>query len=110
MTNLRLRWGRQVSFIGVRCVVVLRFKRTGRTNSASFRLAAFDKRTSRDGRCIEELGFYLPTTKDPAKQVSFNKDRIEYWLGVGARCSPTVGRLLRKSGIAVSDAQTEAKA
>lgn len=91
-------------------MVVLRFKRTGRRNSPSYRLAAFDKRTSRDGRCIEELGCYLPRSKDPAKQVTFKKDRIEYWLGVGARCSDTVGQLLRKNGIAVPAAGTGAKA
>jgi small subunit ribosomal protein S16 len=81
-------------------VVVLRFKRTGRRHCACYRLAAFDKRTARDGRCIEELGHYLPATKDPAKRVALNKERIEHWLSEGALCSDTVGRLLKAQGIA----------
>jgi len=80
--------------------VTLRFKRTGRRHCSCFRLAALDKRTSRDGKVIEELGFYHPATKDPAKQVSLNKERIEYWLSMGAQPSATVSRLLEKQGIA----------
>ena len=79
--------------------VTLRFKRMGRRNCTCFRLAALDKRTARNGKVIEELGFYLPAMKDPAKQVSLNKERIEYWLSMGATPSDTVSQLLKKQGI-----------
>ena len=48
--------------------VKLRLKRMGRTNHAFFRLNAIDSRSPRDGRVIEELGYYDPRNKDQAKQ------------------------------------------
>ena len=79
--------------------VKLRLKRFGRKNRAFFRLNAVDARTPRDGRVIEELGMYDPIEKDPAKAVKLNRERIEYWLGVGAQPSETVVKLLASNGI-----------
>jgi small subunit ribosomal protein S16 len=81
--------------------VKLRLKRFGRKNRAFFRLNAIDSRTPRDGRVIEELGMYDPIEKDQAKALRLNRERIEYWLGVGAIPSDTVVSLLKKSGIPV---------
>jgi len=50
---------------------------------------------------IEELGLYDPLQKQPDKQISFKRDRIEYWLSVGAQPTKTVASLLEKVGIAV---------
>ncbi len=58
-----------------------------------------DSRSARDGRVIEELGLYDPIAKDPAKQVVLNRERIEYWLKVGAQPSDTVASLIKRSGI-----------
>lgn len=58
-----------------------------------------DKRSARDSRTIEELGFYDPLTTDESKQVVLNRERVEYWLSVGAQPSDTVRRLLEKNGI-----------
>jgi len=58
-----------------------------------------DGRTPRDGRVIEELGWYDPQAKDPEKQVSLKRERIEHWLGVGAQPSDTVRKLLERQGI-----------
>jgi small subunit ribosomal protein S16 len=58
-----------------------------------------DIRSPRDGRVIEELGWYDPEAKDPQKQVSLNRERIEYWLGEGAQPSDTVRNLLKRQGI-----------
>lgn len=81
--------------------VKLRLKRTGRRHLPCYRLNAIDSRAPRDGRVIEELGLYDPLQKQPDKQVSFKRERIEYWLGVGAQPSKTVANLLEKVGIAV---------
>ena len=81
--------------------VKLRLKRFGRRNRASFRLNAIDGRSSRDGRVIEELGFYDPLSKKPDQQLRINRERIEYWLSVGAQPSETVKNLLEKAGVAV---------
>ena len=79
--------------------VKIRLKRFGRRNRASWRVNAIDSRTARDGRVIEELGFYDPVSSDPAKQFSINRERVEFWLGKGAQPSPTVRSLLIKAGI-----------
>ena len=81
--------------------VKLRLKRTGRRNLPCYRLNAIDSRTPRDGRVIEELGTYDPLQKEPEKQISFKRERIEYWLSVGAQPSETVANLLERVGIAV---------
>lgn len=81
--------------------VKLRLKRTGRKNLPCYRLNAIDSRAPRDGRVIEELGLYDPLQKQPDKQISIKRERIEYWLSVGAQPSKTVASLLEKAGIAV---------
>lgn len=81
--------------------VKLRLKRMGRRHRPFYRLNAIDGRAPRDGRAIEELGFYDPVEKDEAKQLRLNRERIEYWLSVGAQPSDTVRSLLKRSGIVV---------
>ena len=78
--------------------VRLRLKRFGRRHHATYRVAAMDARSPRDGRVIEELGWFAPQAKED-KQVSLNPERIQYWLGVGAQPSETVRNLLKKQGI-----------
>src|SRR5580698_9033333 len=79
--------------------VKLRLKRMGRKNQAFFRLNAIDGRSPRDGRVIEELGYYDPRTKDQAKQFVVKLDRCKHWLDVGAIPSETVSSLLKKNGL-----------
>ena len=88
--------------------VRIRLKRTGRRHRPSYRLAAVDGRRARDSRVIEELGFYDPVSASEDRQVSFNRDRIEYWLSVGAQPSDTVRRLLKKEGIGSAGASQQA--
>src|SRR5690348_2464836 len=79
--------------------VKLRLKRMGRSNAAFYRLNAIDSRSPRDGRVIEELGYYDPRNKDQAKQFVAKLDRCRHWLDVGAQPSETVSSLLKKQGI-----------
>ena len=81
--------------------VRLRLKRFGRKHHPTYRLNAIDRRKAASGKVLEELGSYDPMNIDPEKQVSFNRERIEYWLGVGATPSETVQNLLAKNGFAV---------
>jgi small subunit ribosomal protein S16 len=80
--------------------VKLRLKRMGRRHRSFFRLAAMEARNPRDGRVLEELGFYDPENKQEAQQIKLNTERIQYWLSVGAVPSDTVRHLLKKHGIA----------
>lgn len=67
-------------------MVRVRLKRTGTRNAVCFRVVVMDQRSSRDGKAIEELGFYNPRTKEEA----VNVERADYWKSVGAVFSPTV--------------------
>ena len=79
--------------------VKLRLKKFGRRHRSFFRLSVMDTRTPRDGRVIEELGWYDPQAKESDKQISLNRERIEHWLQVGAQPSETVHDLLKRQGI-----------
>lgn len=83
-------------------MVRLRMKRTGRRNRPSYRLTAVDSRSTRDGEVIEELGYYDPANKNPDLQANLKRERVEYWLKVGAQPSDTARDLLRRLGFAVS--------
>ncbi|MHC4947562.1 MAG: 30S ribosomal protein S16 [Planctomycetota bacterium] len=76
-------------------MVVLRLKRMGRTHRPFYRLSAMDKRAPRDGKVIEELGWYDPLATDD-RQIKVNVERVDYWLSVGAQPSRTVASLLRR--------------
>ncbi len=79
--------------------VRIRLKRVGRRHRPCFRLAAVDRRRARDSRVIEELGSYNPIDPVEDRRVVLKRDRIEYWLSVGALPSDTVRWLLEKHGI-----------
>jgi len=84
-------------------LVKLRLKRMGRRHRSFYRLGAMDSRSPRDGRLIEELGWYDPWAKESNQQLSLKRDRIEYWLQRGARPTETVRKLLSRQGIAVGE-------
>jgi len=69
----------------------------GRKKRPFYRIVAADSRAPRDGRCIEEIGYYNPLTHPATVNVS--EDRALYWLGEGAIPSPTVKNLLSREGI-----------
>lgn len=79
--------------------VRIRLKRLGRKNRPFYRIGVFDAHTKRDGKTIEELGFYDPIEKDAAKQVRFDRDRALYWLSKGALPSETVASIFKRHGI-----------
>jgi small subunit ribosomal protein S16 len=76
--------------------VKIRLKRMGAKKTPFYRIVVSDSRTPRDGRFIEEIGYYNPLT-DPA-EIKVDGERARYWLGNGAQPSDTVRALLKKSG------------
>ena len=76
--------------------VKIRLKRMGMKKKPFYRVVVSDARSPRDGRFIEEIGYYNPMTK-PA-EVKIDNDRAQYWLGVGAQPTDTVRILLKKTG------------
>ena len=73
-------------------MLVIRFFRVGKKNQPSFKIVVTDKRRPpRGGRFVEEVGFWNPLTKEKL----LKKERIKYWLSVGAKASDTVRNLLK---------------
>ena len=74
-------------------MVALRLTRIGAKKKPSYRLVAIDSRRARDSKTIEILGHYNPRP-DPI-EIDLKRERIAYWLGVGAQPSDTVQRLIK---------------
>lgn len=80
-------------------MVRIRLKRMGRRNRPFYRLCVMDAREERDGRAIEELGYYDPYKEKFEEKFVLKRERVEYWLGVGAQPTRKVETLLKKAGI-----------
>jgi small subunit ribosomal protein S16 len=76
-------------------MIKLRLKRFGKKREASFRLVATNSTSRRDGRPLEELGFYNPRTKE----TRLDTEAIRARLGQGAQPTDTVRSLLEKGGL-----------
>ncbi|KXS45478.1 MULTISPECIES: 30S ribosomal protein S16 [unclassified Candidatus Frackibacter] len=77
--------------------VKIRLKRMGAKRNPSYRLVVADSRKPRDGRFIEELGYYNPTTEP--KTVKIDEERALEWLQNGAKPSDTIKTLFKREGI-----------
>ena len=73
----------------------LRLKRVGRKRYPSYRLVIMENTFRRDGRPIDEVGYYNPITKES----KFNSKKIEKWLNYGVKPTKTVLNLLKKANI-----------
>jgi small subunit ribosomal protein S16 len=71
----------------------LRLKRIGRKRAPSYRLIVIENSARRDGRPIEEVGYYNPISK----QYYFDTVKIQKWLDCGVQPTETVANLLRKT-------------
>ena len=77
--------------------VVLRLKRLGTKKTPFFRIVAISKPKKRDGKVLEEIGFYDP--KKTENSATIKKDRVEYWLKNGAIPSETVKSIIKKHAL-----------
>jgi small subunit ribosomal protein S16 len=77
-------------------VIKLRLRRMGAKKRPFYRIVAAEHSSPRDGRFIEVVGHYDPLTEPPTIKVE--TERVQHWLSVGAKPSPTVEGLLRKAG------------
>ncbi len=76
--------------------VSIRLKRFGAKKRPYYRIVVANSTSPRDGRTLEEVGFYHPVEKEEG-QVVFQAERIREWLSKGAQVSPTVKSLLNKN-------------
>ncbi len=80
--------------------VNIRLTRGGRKKQPFYHVIAADARSPRDGRFIEKLGFWNPIKKE----LKWDAERVNYWLGTGAQPTETVSKLIIKEGLG-SDVQ-----
>ncbi len=80
-------------------VVVIRMKRTGRTNRPCYSISVSDSRFKRDGRTVEDLGLYDPISKKLDQQVKFDVERAKVWVAQGAQPSDTVRSIFKRAGV-----------
>ena len=77
--------------------VKMRLRRMGAKKAPFYRVIIADERAPRDGKFIDEIGYYNPLT-NPA-EIKINAEKAEKWLSNGAQPTETVKSLLKKSGI-----------
>ena len=78
-------------------MVKIRLMRMGMKKMPFYRLVVADSRNARDGRFIEEIGYYNPLS-NPV-DLKIDEERAKYWIGNGAQPTDTVRGLLKKGGV-----------
>jgi small subunit ribosomal protein S16 len=78
----------------------IRLKKFGTKKRPYYRIVVMDTRAPRDGKTIEELGFYHPIEAEE-KQISFNVDKVRSWVQNGAILSDTVRSILNKKSFSL---------
>ena len=77
--------------------VKIRLRRMGAKKAPFYRVVVADSRSPRDGRFIEEVGYYDPM-KEPA-EIKLDSEKVKAWIANGAQPTDTVRALIKKSGI-----------
>ncbi len=77
-------------------MVRIRLRRQGAKKQPTYRVVVADQRAPRDGRIVENLGFFNPRTEP--ETIEIDVERARYWLSVGAMPSAAVERLLKSAG------------
>ena len=83
-------------------MVVIRLARGGSKARPFYNIVVADKRARRDGRFIERIGFYNPLASGNAETLRVARDRLSYWLPVGATPSDTAKRLFKDAAKAAA--------
>ncbi|MBO4277335.1 MAG: 30S ribosomal protein S16 [Clostridia bacterium] len=77
--------------------VKIRLRRMGAKKAPTYRIVVADSRYPRDGRFIEEIGFYNPMTEP--SEIKVDPEKAKKWIANGAQPTETVRALLKKSGV-----------
>lgn len=78
-------------------MVKIRLARGGRKKRPFYRIVVASSEAPRDGRFIERIGTYNPLPM--AAEVMIDKERLQYWLGQGAKPTDTVANLIKKHSV-----------
>ena len=85
-------------------MVRIRMQRVGRRHVPFFRINAMEKQVKRDGKVLENLGWYHPAATDPTKQLVLNEERVKHWLAQGAQPSDTMMDILASKNLVNAEA------
>ncbi|MDU3191911.1 MAG: 30S ribosomal protein S16 [Finegoldia magna] len=77
--------------------VKIRLKRMGAKKKPSYRIVVADARCPRDGKFIEEIGYYNPLVEE--KTVNIDSEKVQQWIKNGAKPTDTVDRLFKNNGV-----------
>ncbi len=77
--------------------VKMRLKRMGQKKAPFYRIVVADSRSPRDGRFIEEVGYYDPTAEPSV--IKFNEELAKKWIAQGAQPTDRVAKLLKNAGL-----------
>jgi small subunit ribosomal protein S16 len=78
-----------------RKMVTIRLSRGGSKKRPFYHLTVTDHRNARDGRFIERVGFFNPIARGNAERLRVDLERVDHWIGLGAKTSDRVKRLLK---------------
>lgn len=82
-------------------MVTIRLSRGGAKKRPFYHVVATDKRSSRDGRYIERLGFYNPLAAKHEETLRVDAERVKHWIANGAQPSERVQYLLKEHKVAL---------
>ena len=77
--------------------VKIRLRRMGAKKAPFYRIVVADSRYPRDGRFIEEIGYYNPISDPP--DIKLDSEKVQKWISNGAQPTDTVKSILKKSGV-----------
>jgi len=78
-------------------MVTIRLARGGAKKRPFYQIVVANSRNARDGRFIERVGFFNPVASGPERKLEMNLERVNYWVGKGARPSERVASLIKQA-------------
>lgn len=78
-------------------MLTIRLSRTGAKKRPFYKVQVAERRGRRDGRFVEQLGYYNPIAQGQAQWLKLDLERVDHWLSVGAKPTETVARLIQRA-------------
>lgn len=82
-------------------MVKIRLKKFGKKRQPYYRIVIQDARVNRDGKTIDEIGFYHPLNQNVDTYLRIDEEKARYWISKGAQATDTVRRLMNKRNITI---------
>ncbi len=83
-------------------MVTIRLARGGSKKRPFYHVVVADSRRARDGKFIEQVGFFNPIARGQEERLRINQERIEHWVGLGAQVSERVQSLVKQAAKAAA--------